>query len=957
MVGTVGPTLLAQGGKGGFDGRDNGALAGPYLIPYEVPPEVGNSSMIGQLGSEEEISVLVMLKPHNKERLQSFLEELSDPNSPNYRRFISPSRFIEQFSPTSEEYSALVEHFRSAKLSTLAHENRLVLYVKGSAHEFEEALGVSFSLYKRGDSLFYSAENPRLPSGFSSMVSGIVGLDNLTAIKPSYSIAPLAAGGLPPFTPQQIRSAYGVTALLDRGIDGNGQNITIVAPYGSPTLSNDLTAFAKQFSVQRPNSFLYYPLGQPASQNDSWSIETSLTVAWAGVMAPRAIINVVVTPTNRESDLYAAVNFAVTKNLGKIISLSWGGDERTQNSLFEPIFQQAVAQGIAVFVASGDCGAFAGGSPPRCDRTRRAVSYPASSQYVTAVGGTSLSLNAQDRYLQETGWNGSGGGVSAVFAMPSWQKKGGVPTSNTRILPDVAMVGDPKTGVYVTVNGKLYPVGVGGTSLSAPLMAGSFALANHLRGSNLGFASPLLYNQAQTTAYGTTIRDVVSGSNGFYQNAKGWDYVTGWGSPETNLLATSLAERLKRVTVSTSLPAGVSSTIIVDGEVYDVPAVLWLDGGMTHSFDTGPTLAASSGTRYLFAGWSGLLTSRSPAVSSAITQDGSMLLGYKTQYLLSVIGGSQPLTIWFDSNTETRAMSSYVWNEETNSSRLVLRSWQIGNTNPQPIVRQTSGTFITPPITMSAPNQVTFGSINQFFVEAITPVSATTGRGWYDSGSSATIGVGPTELDFGNGTRASFRQWTGSATGTSPTITIIVSSPKRLSAEWVRLYLLSVNSNYGVGTKESWHESGSQVIASVEPSIDQGNQTRRVFARWLGGAQGTTPVIEVLVDRPKTLRTEWRTQYFVSVTSQFGETRGSGWHDSGSSVPVNVSSTVNGILVRQVFDGWRGDLHADSPDTRVLVDSPKVITAKWRTDYIQLIGVVGVVAGIVVAGVLLRRRK
>ncbi len=1099
VLGAALPLPRAHADNSSIKGSDKEAGAGLYLVPYYIPPQLGDSSLIGQLAPEEDISMLLVLQLRNKERLHSFLEGLSDPKSQDYRHFLSPREFVEQFSPTLAEYSDLVDFFRHGSVRVFSHENRLVLGVSGSVHEFQEALGVRFSLHKRGDSLFYSAENPKLPSRFALVVSGIVGLDNSTSAQPSHSIIPLAANGKPPFSPQQIRSAYGVTPLLNRGIDGKGQNITIVSAYGSATLSNDLTVFANQYSVLRANGSVYYPSGQPASQNNSWAMETTLDVAWASVMAPRAVANLVVSPTSRESDLFASVNFAVSMNLGKIISLSWGSDERPQNSLFEPIFQQAVAQGIAVFAASGDCGAFAGGSPPRCDRVRRAVSYPASSQYVTAVGGTSLILDTQDRYLQETGWNGSGGGVSTVFAMPSWQKKGGVPTSTTRVLPDVAVVGDPKTGVYLTFNGKLY--GFGGTSLSTPLMAGSFALANQLRGSNLGFASPLLYNHAQSPAYGTTIRDVTSGSNGFYQSTKGWDYVTGWGSPDINLLGTSFAERLRRVAVSTSIPAGVASTIVVDGEVHDVPAVLWLDGSVTHTFDANPALAASEGARYIFLGWNGLLTNTSPLVSTQITQDGSISLSYKAQYLLSVIGGSEPTNNWFDANVETRVMSSYVWNEEPSNSRIVLQSWRLGNTNPQPLARQISGIFTTPTIMMNAPYVVTFGSISQFFVEAITPLGETTGRGWYDAGSRATISLERVQLDFANRTRSLFKQWLGSAIAGLPTITITVDSSKKLTAEWKKEYLLAVKDNYGAARNDAWYEAGSKALVLVEPIIDQRNQTRRVFKGWLGDAQATTPLVEVLVDRPKALQADrttqyfitvtssygtpsgggwldkgsqgiisveplfdsgnqtrrvltgwsgtenkepqfsleltrpmsfeaqwktqylfsinsdygqpfgggwfdrgssvrasvnsslvdhgngtrhvfagwqdlskenpiifamdspklikanWRTQYFVNVTSQFGGAGGSGWYDSGSNATIKVSSSANGFLVRQVFDGWSGDLDSKEPETRILVDSPKIVTATWGTDYIQLVAVVLAVSGVALVGLLFKRRK
>ncbi|MCS4538973.1 MAG: S53 family peptidase [Thaumarchaeota archaeon] len=1071
-----------------------------YFIPLYTPPNLNRASLAGELNSDSEVSVLLTLRLRNENILHSFLEGLSDPNSPNFRRFLSPSEFVQLFSPSAAEYSDLTSFFSKANMSVIEHDNRLALSVKGSTHRFQELLGVEFLLYKNKKVSFYSATNPKLPSHFASLVNGIIGLDNATSIQPSHNLIPFAAGGKPPFTPQQVSSAYGITSLHNRGIKGNGQNITIIVAYGSSTLANDVKVFDNQFNAARAGWFTYYPLGQPRTQDKGWAGETTLDLVWSAVTAPEAIIHLVVAPTNRDADLFGAINFAISRNLGKVISLSFGHNETGRETLLEPIFQQAVAQGIAVFAATGDCGAYVPKLKPdqtsECDKSNRAVSYPASSLYVTAVGGTSLFLDSQDRYLQETGWNGSGGGISKIFAMPSWQKSGGLPASTQRVLPDISILGDWTTGVWLYANGNWLKAG--GTSLSAPLMAASYALANQLKGANLGFASPLLYNHARTSAYGTSIRDVVAGSNGF-QSGPGWDYVTGWGSPDVNLLATGFADRLRRVVVSSSLPAGINTTISLDGDAYRTPATLWVESGTSHTFTVNQTLSVDRGTRYLFAGWSGLLSGQNPTQTIRVTEDGSLVLSYKRQYLLTIAGGSQPSSNWFDADSQVQATASYIWNEEAGRSRLVLVSWQLGNANPQPIARQTSGTFTTPPITINVPQTITFRSVTQFFVDVSTPFSESTGKGWYDSGAGATIGLQSTEVGFGNQTRAIFRRWAGSATAETPTTTITVNEPKRISAEWARQYLLSVRSDYGIKQNESWVDQGARTPVIMDPVIDQGNLTRRALGGWSGDAQSSNQRLEVLMDKPKAVRAEWKTQYFVTVksiygkssgqgwfdkgsrnvisvepmvdlgngtqrvlkawkgaedrpplfdvevvsplsfeadwktqflllvesdfpqaisnggwfdkdsiatvsvrtptleyanstrhvfagwlgntkettlaipmdspkmtranwktqylvtiNSQYGQVIGDGWHDSGSTVQIGLSTTAVGFLVQEVFDGWTGDFNSDSPDSRILVDSPKVIVAKWRTDFTQLIVVLAVVGAV---GVFVIRQR
>jgi hypothetical protein len=311
------------------------------------------------------------------------------------------------------------------------------------------------------------------------------------------------------------------------------------------------------------------------------------------------------------------------------------------------------------------------------------------------------------------------------------------------------------------------------------------------------------------------------------------------------------------------------------------------------------------------------------------------VLNYKKQYLLTITGGSQPSVNWLDADSRAQATASYVWNEEAGRSRLVLASWQLGSTNPQAITRQTSGTFTTPPITMNAPQTVTFRSVTQYFVEAATPIGELTGRGWYDAGSGATIGLRSTEVGFGNQTRALFRRWTGSATAETPAITITVNEPKRISAEWARQYLLSVRSDYGTKQDESWVGQGERTIIALDPVVDQGNLTRRVFSGWSGDAQSANQRLEVLMDRPKTVRAEWKTQFFVEAATPIGELTGRGWYDAGSGATIGLRSTEVGFgnQTRALFRRWTGSATAETPAITITVNEPKTVRAEWKTQY------------------------
>ena len=237
-----------------------------------------------------------------------------------------------------------------------------------------------------------------------------------------------------------------------------------------------------------------------------------------------------------------------------VISISWGSPESnyTAQSLtaFDDACQSAAALGITITVASGDNGSSDGG-------TGNNVDFPASSPHVLGCGGTEL-VASGTTIQQEVVWDdqasqggASGGGVSSVFARPSWQANANVPAAPTsaggRGVPDVAGDASPETGYNVTFDGQAEVVG--GTSAVAPLWAALIALLNQQRGSNLGFINSTIYASAENG-----FNDITQGSNGAYSAGPGWDACTGLGSPNGAQLTTILA-----TSTSTSTAQGTSA--------------------------------------------------------------------------------------------------------------------------------------------------------------------------------------------------------------------------------------------------------------------------------------------------------------------------------------------------------------------------------------------------------------
>ncbi len=318
--------------------------------------------------------------------------------------------------------------------------------------------------------------------------------------------------------------------------DGTGQTIAIVDAYNDPTITADLHAFDAAFGLANPSLRVVSQTGSATlpsvdpsgAGTNNWEGEEALDVEWAHAMAPGASIILVEANDASPGNLFAAINWARAQTGVSVISMSWGGNETsTQTQYDSTLTTPSGHQGVTFVASTGDSSAPAG--------------YPAYSPNVVAVGGTSLAINAVGSYQSETGWSGSGGGISTVESQPSYQT--GVVTQSTtrRTAPDVAFDANPSTGVSVYDsynNGTSTPWEIlGGTSVAAPCWAGIIAVADQGRVAagettmdSRTNTLPLLY-----AAPAADFHDVTTGNNGYAAGA-GYDLVTGRGSPVANLL-------------------------------------------------------------------------------------------------------------------------------------------------------------------------------------------------------------------------------------------------------------------------------------------------------------------------------------------------------------------------------------------------------------------------------------
>jgi fibronectin type 3 domain-containing protein len=381
-----------------------------------------------------------------------------------------------------------------------------------------------------------SLEDRTLPSGIPILPN--IAHTNYVVNTSARTLSPLGTPATAPFSPSQILSAYGFNLVSENGA---GQTIAIIDAYDDPNIQSDLQAFDQYYGLPTANLTIVNQTGGTSLPSPDltggWEVETALDVEWAHALAPGANILLVEANSANTSDLFAGAGWAASQHaaLGvSVISMSFGTGEYNTETTDDSTFKTPASSGGVTFVAgTGDSG--------------YPASYPAFSPYVVAAGGTTLQLDTSGAYISETGWSGSGGGISIYESQPSYQK--GVVTQSTkfRTVPDVAFDADPNTGVWI-YDSYLNPyggpwTGIGGTSFATPAWAAIVAITNQVRAQD-GLTSLNGYAQTLPSLYklpASDFHDITSGFNGKYSAGIGYDLVTGRGSPIVNLLVFDLA--------------------------------------------------------------------------------------------------------------------------------------------------------------------------------------------------------------------------------------------------------------------------------------------------------------------------------------------------------------------------------------------------------------------------------
>ncbi len=564
---------------GGFTFIKNAAAAGRSTLPGSIPAWANAKNDVGQADPNSTIGFRVYLGWNNPDAVQALAQAVSDPHSSSYGHYLTPAQFRQQFAPSQAQVGAVQSWLRSQGFQVeYTPTNNHYVSAEGTVAQAATAFGANFDMYTyQGLTVRSPSADISIPASLAGIVSGVIGLDDSAqfvhtnhttgdAVPPPAFVSaqpcsqywgekqatgftnPYGSGTLPyapcGYTPQQIKGAYGIS-----GYDGSGQTVAIIDAYAAPTIADDVN----QWSINRglptltgnqltqvvaPGTYHHPEKGQKQDPQ-GWYGEETLDVEAVHGMAPAAKIVYVGAPNNFQ-DLDAALNEVVDKHLAQIVTNSYGNDTELVPRGYilpqEDTILQGAVEGIGIYFSSGD------NSDESLVEGYRTTDWPASSPFVTAVGGTSLAVGANNDYLFETGWGtttsswksatsswspaapgswiyGAGGGVSMIFPEPSYQQ-GVVPNGvftaqgrTGRAVPDISAFADPNTG-YLIGETQTFPDGsvkyaeyrIGGTSLSSPIMAGIMALADQAAGHVHGFANPLFYGLTNSSSF----RDIVS---------------------------------------------------------------------------------------------------------------------------------------------------------------------------------------------------------------------------------------------------------------------------------------------------------------------------------------------------------------------------------------------------------------------------------------------------------------
>ena len=528
------------------------------VFETDLPAPAG--AVLTALPNSAHLSVVLVLPMRDPAGAQAFIAQVSNPASPDYGHYLTPAEFGARFGASQAAYD-FVRNWAIANGFTVGARTdaHTMVRISGTAGHFAHIFATRFATFQtNGHGLGRAMlTTPRLPAALHGYIQSVVGLASRAQFAPLYRVLPRGlradvgtgiGGG---YAPSDLRTAYDVPAQTSAT-----PTETVAVFEQGGYLPSDITTFNTQYGLNVPVSSIGVNGSSTAPSGNSVEAEAALDIDAIEGMNPdvKQILVYVDTASSFSTALVDGLTQIAQDDTAKVVSISYGLDEKSQGqaavSAENTVLMQLASQGQTVFVSAGDGGASGSqilGIIPL--RSGQNVEDPGSQPYVTSVGGTTLNVTSNEDWSSEVTWNkfsagegATGGGVSAYWAIPSYQLKKGVSvatanggSATNRNVPDVAADADPTTGysIYSDYEGGWVPIG--GTSLSSPLWAGFTSVINADRVAKklprVGYINTLLYAKSPLAAF----HDITSGNNSVkkvtgYTAGTGYDDVTGWGS-------------------------------------------------------------------------------------------------------------------------------------------------------------------------------------------------------------------------------------------------------------------------------------------------------------------------------------------------------------------------------------------------------------------------------------------
>ncbi len=535
---------------------------------------------IARLDSTKIITLGIGLSLQNQQALTNLLQQLYTPGSTNFHQWLTPSEFTAQFTPSQADYQGVVNYLEANGFTvTKTYPNRMLIDASGTVGEIENAFHLTMMVYNHpsGKGTFYAPDSePTL--NVTTPIAHISGLRNDIVVVSHAKFTPLSRNGAASplnntgsmnglYASKDIRAAYAPGVSLT----GSGQTVGLLELDGF--YYGDISSYESNTGLTNNPPTVDTVLvdgfnGNPLGDENEVTLDIEMAMAMAPNLSKIVSYETTGSPYTLEGHFNDILAEMVNDNYIKQFSCSWtltSGNEDMEDATADNSFLQMAADGQSFFQASGDGDAvtnstwISGG-----DTVYSYFGFPADDPYVTSVGGTELRTTGPGgSYVSEVVWNpdiyyylnyafeGSSGGVSNLYSIPSWQH-GANPSNNQvssswRNVPDVALVAD-SLYEYVDGNG-----GIGnGTSAAAPLWAGFTAMVNQQEVANgesfIGFINPAIYRIGHGSGYAPDFHDIPtgygtnkwSGSGSDFTSTGGYDLCTGWGTPNGQALINDL---------------------------------------------------------------------------------------------------------------------------------------------------------------------------------------------------------------------------------------------------------------------------------------------------------------------------------------------------------------------------------------------------------------------------------